>query len=107
PASGIRTSETEEGVRVVATIPTTTAVQMAWHDPATAANAISRAIYVGTVTKDAVSWTATFTLELTSGQSATLPLLPTTITLNDVRVDGKNAAIVVVADQFATKIQGR
>ncbi len=107
PAAGIRTSDEAEGVRVTATIPTTSAVQIAWRDALATTHVISRATYAGTLTKDAVSWTAQFGVELGTTQAITLALLPTTITLSDVRVDGKGAPILVVDDHFATKLQGK
>lgn len=107
PAAGIRTSDVGSGTRVQATIPTTHGVQLSWRSPASQGHALSRANYRGTLAGSAVSWRGELGVELWSDETLVLPLLPRTMTLNAVSVDGVEAPILVEGDLFATLVKGR
>ena len=54
---------------------------------------------------NAVSWRADFSVDLFTGESVALRLLPDTVTLSDLQVDGKPATVLVEKDQFAAVLK--
>ena len=107
PSAGTRVAISGGSTRVTATVPATRGVQISWRPPAREGHAISRVRYSGRLTGDSVTWTGAFDVELMSDETATLPLLPRTLTLSQLQVDGKDAAILVEGDRFATLVRGR
>jgi hypothetical protein len=107
PAAGTKTVGAGSVTRVVATIPTTSGAQISWRVPAGRGHTISRAGYSGRLTGDAVVWTGKLAVELFADETATLPLLPRTVTLSNVEVDGEEATILVEGDRFATLVKGQ
>ncbi|MCP4655886.1 MAG: hypothetical protein GY856_10760, partial [bacterium] len=107
PSAGTRTVASGNSTRVTATVPTTSGVQISWRTPGTQGHALSRAVYVGTLTGNAVTWTGELRVELFSDQTLTLGLLPRTATLRQLQVDGQEAAILVDGGRFATLVRGR
>jgi hypothetical protein len=107
PAAGVRQTESGNTTQVAATIPTTTGVQISWRSPGLFGHAMSRATYSGRLVGDAVIWTGALDVELFGNETATIPLLPRSITLSDLKVDGKKASILFEGDRFATLIRGR
>jgi hypothetical protein len=107
PSAGTRVETADDTTRVTATIPTTSGVQLSWRAAVAPGRAISRAIYTGTLSGEAVSWSVEFGVDLFHEGSVTLPLLPRTVTLSDLRVDGRSSPIVFDGDHFATTVKGR
>lgn len=106
PSAGTRMAVAGSNTRVTATVPTTSGVQISWRARGKRGHTVSRAAYRGKLVGDAVVWTAKLDVELLGEQSAVLPLLPRSVTLSDLRVDGKRATILVEGDRFATVING-
>jgi hypothetical protein len=107
PAAGTKATAAGRGTRVSATIPTTSGVQISWRVPVERGHTISRAGYSGQLSGDAIVWTGRLAVELFSDQTATLPLFPRGVTLNEVRVDGEAATILVEGERFATLVKGQ
>ena len=107
PAAGVRVSQSGSRTSVQATVPSTTGVQIAWRAPSDKGPTISRATYRGEVSKGAVSWRGELRVELFEEATATVPLLPGSLTLTSLTVDGKEAPILVEGGRFATVIRGR
>ncbi|MDH3469319.1 MAG: hypothetical protein OES26_26135, partial [Gammaproteobacteria bacterium] len=107
PSAGLRSIENDGNTRVTATIPTTSAVLFSWRTPVASPYIISRAQYQGELAGDAVQWAVTFDVVLNIDEAVTLPLLPSTVTLTDLLVDGERSAVVEQDEKFATRIQGQ
>jgi hypothetical protein len=108
PGAGVRvTAAGRDSTRVTATIPTTRGAQISWREPSKLKHAISRALYSGRLADDAVIWTGKLAVELFNDEKIVLPLLPGSVTLSELRVDGKEATILVEEGRFATVIEGR
>jgi len=107
PSAGTRTTPAGGATRIVATVPTTSGVQISWRVPTRRGHTISRAGYSGQLVGDAIVWTGKLAVELFTDETATLPLLPRSITLSDVRVDGEESTIFVEGDRFATLVKGQ
>ena len=107
PAAGVRTTSGGGRTSVNATVPTTQGVQIAWRAASDSGHTISRAQYTGELSGDAVTWSGELEVELFTDETVMLELLPRSVTLNDLRVDEKNAAILIENEHFATPIKGR
>ena len=107
PAAGTKTVASGPNTLVTATVPTTSGVQISWRIPSKLGHTISRAAYRGKLVGDAIVWTGELGVELFSVETATLLLLPRTVTLSDIKVDGKDATILVEGDHFATLVKGQ
>lgn len=106
PAAGVRTTPSGATTRIDATVPTTRGVQISWRTPSKRGAAFSRADYRGELSGNAVVWRGEFRVELFSDETATLRLLPRTVTLTNLQVDGKDASILIDGDHFATLVKG-
>ncbi len=107
PGTGVQTHASGNTTRLTATLPTTSGVQISWRSLAESGHAISRAAYSGRLSGDAVIWTGELQVELFDDEVATLQLLPKSVTLSELKVDGKEASILVEGNRFATRIKGR
>lgn len=107
PSVSLSISESGGNTSLHAALPVTTAVQIAWRTPSKEGHALSRARYQGELRGEAVAWRATLGVELYTGEVVLLPLLPTSVTLSDLSVDGKQATVHVADGRFAAMIQGR
>ncbi|MCP3957159.1 MAG: hypothetical protein GY719_04845 [bacterium] len=107
PSAATRATASGQTTRVRATIPTTAGVQLSWRLPAGEGHVLSRARYTGSLKGDAVTWSGELAVELLGEETATLPLLPSTVTLRDLKVDGKDAIILLENGSFATLVRGR
>src|SRR3990172_5733636 len=107
PASGVRVSQSGSQTSVSATVPSTSGVQIAWRAPSDKGPTLSRATYRGEVSKGAVLWRAELRVELFEDETATVPLLPGSLTLTSLTVDGKEAPILLQRRRFATIVRGR
>jgi len=107
PAAGVRTTVSGSSTRLSATVPTTNGVQIVWRAPTDSGHAISRARYSGELAGEAIVWTGQLEVELFTDETVMLPLLPSSVTLSDLRVDDDNAAILVENGRFVTPVKGR
>ena len=106
PSAGAKTSGDASFTTVNATIPSTSAVHLSWRQPIEQGHAVSRAAYSGRLAGDAVIWSADLDVELFGDAGVELELLPRTMTLKDVQVDGRGATIVAGAERFAAVVRG-
>lgn len=95
PAAGMQTTSDGKDTTVKATIPTTGGVHISWRRESTHRYAISRAAYRGQLVGDALTVTGKLSVDLFSAESVLLPLLPDTVTLKEVLVDGKRRGILL------------
>ncbi len=107
PASDVKTSKQNNRNQVTANIPTTSAFLISWRVPTKQSFVVSRANYQGQLVDQVFTFAATFYVELFTGESIDLPLLPNTVTLNDVTIDGLPATIFNQEDQFKVLLNGR
>ena len=107
PGAGVKISQSGQTTRVSATIPTTSGVQISWRTPFRRGHTISRASYSGRLVGNAVDWSGKLSVELFSDETATLSLLPRSVTMSDLKVDGQAAPILVEGDRFVTLVKGR
>ena len=107
PAANVQTIEANGRTRVIATIPATSGILVSWRTPLLNDYAISRAHYTGELVNEALVWEGKFQVEAFSGNQITLPLLPVSVTLTGVDVDGESATVIEQDGQFATVLQGR
>ncbi len=106
PSAGTRLSTRGELTSVNATIPATSGIQISWRLPAGDGHILSRAIYRGQLTGDAVTWSGELSVELLSDETVILPLLPRTVTLRNLAVDGNDAPILIENGRFAVLVKG-
>ncbi len=107
PSAGLKTSDDGGNTAIAATIPTTTAVHLSWRLPITQGAVVSRASYRGDLQKAAMVFRAELGVELFGQGPEAVPLFPSSVTLTDVQVDGRPAAIVVQGERFVTLVRGR
>jgi hypothetical protein len=107
PAAGVTTTAVGDRTNLSATIPATRGLQVSWRAPSLQSHTISRALYSGKLVGDAIQWSGDLSVELAGDETVTLELLPKNVTLSDIQVDGKKAAILVSGDHFATLVRGR
>ncbi|MGI9592443.1 MAG: hypothetical protein ACR2P8_13815, partial [Myxococcota bacterium] len=107
PASGVTTRDAGDRTSVTATVPATRGRQLSWRAPSLQSHTISRALYSGKLVGDAIQWSGELSVELAGDETVTLELLPRNVTLSDIQVDGRKAAILVSEGSFATLVRGR
>lgn len=107
PSSGAKIEHQDDETKVHATLPATSSVSLSWRPPTKDTHTISRAVYSGQLRDDAVAWSGEYSVEVFSGDSLRLKLLPQSVTLADVKVDNKPASIIVEGDSFAVIVKGR
>ena len=106
PAADAQSVVGERATRFTADIPPTSAVMVSWRSDETRAPAVGRANYVGSLEGDGVTWRASFEVELFSDAPVTVALMPASVTLNDMTVDGVAATVLEQDGRFATRISG-
>ncbi len=107
PSADLQSVEEGAGTRFTASVPATSAVLVSWRAPGKRPFVISRALYAGELQDDALLWTARYQVEMSGDQPVTLPLMPSSVTLSDIRVDGDQATVIEEDGNFATVVQGR
>ncbi len=107
PAADINTVEQDGLTLTTASIPTTGAVMVSWRAPGNQPYIVSRAHYQGTLEGEALSWDASYTVEIFEGERVTLPVIPASITLSDIQIDGQSATVLEQDGYFATVVHGR
>ena len=93
--------------RVTATLPATGGVQIAWRDDAAGGYTLSRASYEGSLEGDVVRFEAELTVELDGNERVRVPLFPSGVALEEVRVDRTEAAIDTEDGAFVVPVSGR
>jgi hypothetical protein len=106
PAAGTRVTVAGGTTHVQATVPTTSGLQISWRTPSVRGHSISRAQYSGRLTGDAVEWTAELGVDVFGDATATVAVLPRSVTLSTLSVDGKEAVVLVENERFATLVKG-
>ena len=107
PAAGVQTQASEEKTVVEATVPRSAGIHLSWRFPSQQGHAVSRAAYRGRLKGQAVVWVGEIGVELFSDETVTLELLPASVTLSDVAVDGRPGTILADDEGFKTLVKGR
>lgn len=107
PATSVDVAAAGADTRVTATVPATGLAQIAWHDEGGGGFTLSRAHYRGVLDGEVVRFTAELTVELDGAARARVPLFPTEVALEEVRVDRVEAAIAIEDGAFVVPITGR
>ncbi len=107
PSADLRAVEKDGMTRFTASVPATSSILVSWRAPTKRPYAISRATYGGELRGDALVWTARFQVEVFSEEHITLPLMPSSVTLTDIRIDGEPATVLEEDAHFGTVLQGR
>lgn len=113
PSEGLATRTVGGRTRFESTLPAAAGALLSWRFPVRRSHAVSRADYRGSLADGvaaaagAVEWLGTYTVELFDDTEITLPLLPDTVTLSRLEVDGSDAPILQDDGDFATRIRGR
>lgn len=107
PASGVRSTARDGSTEVVATVPGTPALQIAWRSPDHPRWSAGRAAYTAELVGDALRWSGEIRIDLFTDGPTALPLLPRTSTLTGLRVDGEEVPLLVDERGFSAWIRGR
>ncbi|MCB9598356.1 MAG: hypothetical protein H6719_36920 [Sandaracinaceae bacterium] len=107
PATGIAISRVSDATRITATLPATGAAQVAWRDEGSGGFTLSRARYQGVVDGDVVRFEAELVVDLDGTSRVRVPLFPTQVALEEVRVDRNEAAIATDEAVFVVPVTGR
>jgi hypothetical protein len=107
PSADLKSMSQDGRTQVTASVPATSMIMVSWPAASQRPFVISRAAYSGELHESALVWTGTFQVEVFSSQLVTLPLMPSGVTLSDIRVDGKPATVLEENAYFATLLQGR
>lgn len=90
-----------------ANIPTSSSVLIAWTVPSQQPYVMSRANYNGKLIDDMVTFMADYDVELFTGESVNVTLMPSSVTLNDIKIDDQSATIIEESNHFKVVLQGR
>lgn len=107
PAANLNTREQDNLTITTASIPTTGAVMITWRTASDHPYVISRAHYQGVLQDHALVWDVAFSVEVFTGELITLPVMPSSITLSDLRIDQQQATVMEESGYFSTVLQGR
>jgi hypothetical protein len=107
PASDLQSRTSDNTTLFTAKIPATSSVLVTWRSATLRSYALSRARYSGEIQGQALNWNAEFDVEVFEGELVKLPLMPSTVTLGELRVDGEQATVVEEQEQFVTVVKGR
>jgi hypothetical protein len=107
PAAGMQSTERGNMTLFTAKIPSTSSVLVTWRSATLRAHAVSRARYSGEIQGRALIWNAEFDVEIFEGELVKLPLMPSTVTLGELRVDGEQATVIEEQGRFVTVVKGR
>ena len=98
-----------QATKTIATadIPTSSSVLIVWAVPSRNPYVMSRAKYTGSLTDDMVTFFAEYDVELFTGELVKVTLMPSSVTLNDIRIDDKSATIIEENNHFKVILQDR
>jgi len=106
PSSALTAVDGGGSTRVTAAIPPSPGVQLTWQTPSERGATISRAHYEGSLSGDAITWTARYGVEVVGEGTVPLPLLPRDVVLVALSVDGEASPIEVTDGLFGTRLRG-
>ncbi|MCP4328998.1 MAG: hypothetical protein GY791_11240 [Alphaproteobacteria bacterium] len=106
PSAELQRSDVAGATRVTAAVPATSSILVSWRAPSGRAFAISRADYSGVLRDMAVVWSGRFEVEIFGDERITLPVIPNSVTINDLRIDGETATVLDEDGNFATLVEG-
>lgn len=107
PSSNLRTTKKSSTTTTTASIPTSSSILISWRIPSKQSYIMSRAVYKGVLRGDAIVWKVNYNVEVFTGESVNLNLMPSSITLSDVLINKKAATIKEKDGQFVAILQGR
>ncbi len=107
PAAGVEAVAAQGTTNVEATVPQSAGIHLSWRFPSEQGHAVSRAAYRGRLKGQAVVWEGEIGVELFSDETVHLQLLPASVTLSDVAVDGRPGTILADDSGFQTLVKGR
>lgn len=107
PSSDLRFKSQSQTTTATANIPSTSSVLISWRVASKQPYVMSRALYRGELQEGSVRFSTDFDVELFTGESINIPLMPNSIILNEVKVDDKPATIIEKKGFFTTVLQGR
>lgn len=107
PSANLKTRSIDSATIVNAAIPATSSILISWRSPAKKSHTMSRALYEGSLESHAINWNAEFDVQVFAGESVSVRLMPSSVTLSDVRVDDKAATVMDEGGYFAVLLQGR
>ncbi len=108
PAGASEVRTVGAATQITATLPAGRGAQMAWSVDDSGGLTLSRATYQGRLEGDTVRFEAELTVELEGRQTARVPLLSTSLALEEVRVDRVEAPIAASDDGvFEVPVSGR
>ena len=106
PASTQKKIEENGRTRLNATVPSTDSILIAWRSPGLHDYVVSRAYYRGELIENAVVWTAKYQADVFAGETHSVPLLPNSLTLVELSVDGHAATVLEDNNYFTTLVSG-
>ncbi|MDX1574548.1 MAG: hypothetical protein R3285_00055, partial [Kiloniellales bacterium] len=107
PSADLETSEADGRTLVTASVPATSTIIVTWRGAAQRPFVISRAAYSGELHESTLLWTGRFEVEVFASGHIALPIMPSGVTLSDIRVDGEAATVLEEDGFFATLLRGR
>jgi hypothetical protein len=107
PSADLEAAAVDGRTLVSASVPATSTIIVTWRGAAERPFVISRAAYSGELHESALLWTGRFQVEVFDSTRFTLPIMPSGVTLSDIRVDGEAATVLEEGGFFATLLQGR
>ncbi|MFK7984812.1 MAG: hypothetical protein AB8I08_02200 [Sandaracinaceae bacterium] len=107
PGSAVSTSDSGAQTTIVATVPPGAGLSLAWRAADAAGYTLSRASYTGELRENIVRFEATLTVELAGQGPVIVPLFPSEVALEDVRIDRQEASITVTDTHFAVPVRGQ
>ena len=107
PAVGVQVQTSGNATRLTASVPSTTSIMVSWRTLSDRPFAMSRAHYRGELRGDALLWEAQYDVEIFVTEPVTLALMPISVTLGDLRIDGERATVLEEDGRFATVLHGK
>lgn len=107
PSSNLKYEMSGDRTYYTASLPSTSSILVSWRAATKRPYAVSRAAYSGELLDDALVWRARYQVKVFSGEVISLPLMPNTVTLKDIRIDGEIATVLEDNGHFTTLLEGR
>ena len=107
PATNISSSRVGANTQITANLPAAGGAQISWRDEGSGGFTLSRAHYRGSVDGDVVRFETELTVEVEGTERVRVPLFPTQVALEEVRVDRNEAAIASEEGVFVVPVSGR
>ncbi|NRB38559.1 MAG: hypothetical protein HRU20_08845 [Pseudomonadales bacterium] len=104
-AEGLKISFNKTSTIIKAQVSAMPGMQLSWSSSSKDPYVINRAFYQGIAHKDAVEWQVDYQLQVFSHKPQWLPLLPTTISLSKVELNGKAATVQAQNKYFAVLLE--